>query len=121
MIKYHLNSRNLNDSLVFYRALFDKMPDELSLHALRFSTDQFQLDIQEGESEATQTLNLEIKTKNELEIIHQRMNRFLSKERLKENCEVIHKAIGLIDPDGNHWRIGDPNADVQFEKCYVTH
>ncbi|MEO9483255.1 MAG: hypothetical protein ABJG47_07415 [Ekhidna sp.] len=121
MIKYDIKSRNLNDSLVFYRALFNKMPDLLSLDYLRFNTDQFQLEITEGISNTNQTLLMEINDGNDLKAIHNRMSRFLSKERLKEDCEVIQEAIGLIDPDGNHWRVGDPNTEVQFEKCYVTH
>lgn len=121
MIKYTIKSRNLNDSLVFYRALFNKMPDHLSLDYLRFNTDQFQLEISEGAGESNQTLLIEVNKRDDLKAIHNRMNRFLSKERLKENCEIIHKAIGLIDPDGNHWRVGDPHTEVQFEKCYVTH
>ncbi len=118
MIKYSIKSQNLNNSLVFYRALFDKMPDHLGIDFMHFDTTNFRLVIEEGISQS-QTLTLEVEN-SELPNIYQRMNRFLSKVRLKENCEIIREAIGLIDPDGNHWHIGNPTVEIQFEKCYVT-
>ena len=118
MMKYLIKSQNLNNSLVFYRALFDKMPEHLGIDFMQFDTDDFRLVIEEGISHP-QILTLEVGNEELLDI-HRRMNRFLSKERMKENCEVIHETIGLTDPDGNHWRIGNPLVEVQFEKCYVT-
>ncbi|WP_436514804.1 hypothetical protein [Ekhidna sp. To15] len=119
MKEYSIKSQNLNDSLVFYRALFNTMPERLGIDFLEFNTSQFRLKIAEGKSRSHQMLTMKIE-KAELNNIHNRMKRFLLKERLKENCEVIDKAIGLIDPDGNYWRVGDLTSDVQFEKCYVT-
>lgn len=120
MKKIAINSRNLNNSLVFYRSLFDRMPDEISPNVIRFETDQFRLDIVESVNDAKGGRHiLEVKERSELHEISRRMSRFKKIERLKEECENIGKAIGLTDPDGNKWVIGNPEEKVNFEKCYI--
>lgn len=121
MIDYQIKSQNLNNSLVFYRALFDRMPTRLDFDSIVFKTDQFRLEIEEGLSLIHESMTMKVHDKKELKLIHRRMNRFRGIERLKSNCEVIESTIGLIDPDGHRWKIGDPMADVEFEKCYVIH
>lgn len=115
-----LNSRNLNNSLVFYRSLLDRMPDEISPNLIRYETDQFRLDIIESVKDAKGGRHiLEVKERSELQEISRRMSRFKKIERLKEECENIGKAIGFTDPDGNKWVIGNPEEQVHFEKCYI--
>ncbi|WP_425389963.1 hypothetical protein [Ekhidna sp.] len=114
-----LNSRNLNNSLVFYRSLLDRMPDEISPNLIRYETDQFRLDIIESDDANDGRNTLEVKERSELQEISRRMSRFKKIERFKEECENIGKAIGLTDPDGNKWVIGNPEEKVHFEKCYI--
>ncbi|WP_424962915.1 hypothetical protein [Ekhidna sp.] len=115
-----LNSNNLNNSLVFYRSLLDQMPEDIGPNVIRFKTDQFRLDIIESVNDAEDGHHvLEVKDHSVLQEINRRMSRFRKIERLKEECENIGKAIGLTDPDGNKWVIGNPEVTVHFEKCYI--
>lgn len=116
-----LHSKNLNNSLVFYRALFARMPNELKPSCIQFETNQLQLKIIESEAAQMNSQHvLEIWDHKELEQVSHRMSRFKSMERMKEDCEEVGLAIGLIDPDGHKWVIGDPEAEVRFEKCYLN-
>ena len=96
------------------------MPTRLDFDLIAFKTNQFRLKIKEGLSLTNESMEMKVLDRKELKLIHRHMHRFLGIERLKSNCEVIESAIGLIDPDGHQWKIGDPTADVEFEKCYVT-
>ncbi len=120
MKKYQIQSQNLNNSLVFYRHLFDKMPDDFGIDYIKFITDKLHLEIREGVSGAIQNLMLEVNEEAELKKISKRMRRFRSLERFKENCSEVGQTIGLIDPDGHRWKIGDPASEPDYEKCYVT-
>ena len=48
MKEYAIYSSNLNDSLAFYRTLFDRMPVELSTQRLVFVVEDFRLEISEA-------------------------------------------------------------------------
>ncbi|MEQ9468852.1 MAG: hypothetical protein RLN88_15690 [Ekhidna sp.] len=121
MKKYFVKSENLNNSLVFYRALFDRMPDRMGVDRMQFTINDFQLEVIEGKAtEQDADFELRISDKDKLEKIGARMSRFKSVEKLNSDCEVIDQSIGLIDPDGYRWVVGNPEAEVRFEKCYVT-
>lgn len=121
MTHYKINSRNLSNSLVFYRALFNQMPKTITPSQLQFKMPGIDLDIVECNepNDSSKLLKLDVSNFPDLEAISKRMSRFKSVAGVQGNCEVLDKAIGLIDPDGSKWLVGDPNADVQFEKCYI--
>jgi len=37
---------------------------------------------------------------------------------MNNDCLKIERAMGWLDPDGNKWIIGNPQGEVQFQKCY---
>ncbi|MEO9872327.1 hypothetical protein [Ekhidna sp.] len=120
MKKYLVNSKNLNNSLVFYRELFEKMPHLLSPSNILFETTQFQLQITESlKSNENEPYFLKA-NQIQLQDINHRMSRFQSIERLKNECEKLDKAIGLIDPDGQKWIVGEFDSNIHFEKCYTN-
>ena len=115
-----IQSSNLNNSLVFYRALLDRMPQEITPSCIQFKAENFNLEIIESKGKhESQTNEFEIQDSFEVVKIYQRMSRFNAIEKMKEDCEVVDRAIGLTDPDGNRWVIGDPDVHVHFEKCYI--
>lgn len=121
MKKYQLHSNDLSTSLVFYRALFNQMPEEIGPDRLRFETPKLQLSITEARVPAipTDPFSLHVDEKDLIEV-YDRMRRFTAKQRFREQCEELNGAIGLTDPDGNQWIIGDEQREVEFEKCYIN-
>ena len=121
MKKYQLQSNDLSTSLVFYRALFNQMPEEIGVDRLSFDTPQFQLSITEARVPAipTDPFSLHVDEKDLIEV-YDRMRRFTAKQRFREQCEELNGALGVTDPDGNQWIIGDEQREVEFEKCYIN-
>ena len=121
-MKHLIHTKNLNNSLVFYRSLFNRMPDSINHNSIRFIEGDFQLRIEESESDniAYEPIHLPVEDQGELVHIHDRMKRFMGAERIKENCERIDKTIGLTDLDGYQWIIGAHDPNVKFEKCYFN-
>ncbi|WP_421871042.1 hypothetical protein [Marinoscillum sp.] len=120
---HQINSSNLSNSLVFYRSLFNKMPQVITPYYIQFHLPNFQLEINEKPSstdEDSPVLHLEIDDQMELEAISKRMSRFKSLASFQGNCEVVDKSIGLTDPDGTKWIIGDTASTTSFDKCYVS-
>jgi len=120
MKEYMIESKNLNNSLVFYRALFDRMPEHLSEQLLIFSTSLFTLNIKASASDSKKVLEYRIAKKEELVAVHKRMNRFMGIQKFSNKCMKLDNSIGLIDPDGNRWKIGDPSSITDFNKCYFN-
>ena len=118
---YTIQSSNLNNSLVFYHALLDRMPIQMDASSMTFEYPDFILIVREREGGQSMTPHLHLKVNDpiELEAVNERMRRFRPIAQLNNECEVLDRAIGLMDPDGNKWVIGDPNTEVQFEKCYI--
>ena len=118
--RYLVQSSNLNNSLVFYHTLFNRMPDEMNGVSLNFKLEDFTLVVTEDQNEPlkNEPLIFSIEDEATLAEVNDRMNRFRPIARMNNNCEVLEAAIGLMDPDGNKWIIGDPNREVHFEKCY---
>ena len=114
-----IKSSNLNNSLVFYRALLNRMPDEITPSCIRFKIEQFILIIRESTTPDHKINHLIVSEQKSLDQINQRMSRFNGLERLQEDCEIVDKAIGITDPDGNKWVVGDPEVTVNFKKCYL--
>ena len=118
-----IESTNLNNSLAFYHALFNRMPDVLDENSMLFHMEAFSLLVQET-SVATPLsqgeLNFQIQQKEELIAVNDRMRRFRAIAQMNNHCEVLDEAFGLMDPDGNKWVVGDPRKKVQFEKCYIN-
>ncbi|MEP0986193.1 hypothetical protein [Ekhidna sp.] len=115
-----IQSSNLNNSLVFYRALLNRMPLEITPSCIQFETEHFILEVAESiGAHKIQTNVFEIQDAHELAKINQRMSRFNAIEKMIKNCEVVDRAIGLTDPNGNRWVIGDPEVKVDFKKCYI--
>ena len=123
MNKISIQSANLNNSLVFYRALFNRMPDSLRPDGFHYVFNYRSVEVTEiihpQESDANDPLEWEIPP-TELQEISKRMSRFQTVGRAMQACTELGSAIGLIDPDGNKWIVGDPSSSVEFEKCYVT-
>lgn len=63
---------------------------------------------------------IKVEDRQELEAINKRTSRFRALAHMQNDCEAMGKAMGLIDPDGVMWVIGDSSADVKFEKCYIS-
>ncbi|WP_258099145.1 hypothetical protein [Marinoscillum pacificum] len=122
MTLHQINSTNLSNSLVFYRSLFNKMPQVITPFYIQFHLDDFQLEIKESHEveQDEQTLHLQISDKLELEAINKRMSRFRSIASFQGNCEVLDSSIGIVDPDGTKWIVGDNSKKAVFEKCYVS-
>jgi len=120
MKKYTLHTIDLSTSLVFYRALFGRMPAKIQLDRIEFETPYFHLSILEKDHpEISSNPTHYPVMKQELVELNKQMRRFTGKQRLRESCEEIKTAIGLSDPDGNRWIIGETHHEVEFEKCYV--
>ncbi len=121
MKKYKVLSQNLSNSLVFYRALFNRMPDVLAFDRIVFLLPEFELEIKESLEtvEQQESFLLPISSESELQAIARRMHRFQSIGRMQNDCESITEAIGLEDPDGYRWVIGNPKTTVNFNKCYI--
>lgn len=119
--EYVIESRNLNNSLAFYRALFNRMPLRLDTQSMTYQLRDFKLTVLETSPvvPTDQPLLLPISVE-ELVEVNERMRRFRAVASLKNDCEVLERAIGLIDPDGNKWVVGEPHEEVHFEKCYIN-
>ncbi len=122
MNKVTLAAKNLNNSLVFYRALFNRMPDELGGSAFKYRLNDLEVEISEGEKLPPQVeaLSYPISDIETLTLLNVSMSRFRSLARLKNDCQLISDAFGITDPDGNNWIVGNPKTKVHFEKCYIT-
>ena len=118
---YTIKSTNLNNSLVFYHALFNRMPEELNTDAMLFRLKELTLAVQETTSvqPSSSPLTFNIAQNSELNAANDRMRRFRTIAQINGECQVLNKAFGIIDPDGNKWVIGDPDQEVRFEECYV--
>lgn len=121
MKKYQLHTQNMNDSLVFYRALFNRMPDELDGWKMKYSLPGLQVEIAESPDHIQESTirSLEIRSKAQVGKIYQRMGRFMAVAKMREDCKKLDDAFGLLDPDGNKWIIGNPQSEVHFERCYI--
>ncbi len=122
MNEYILHTNDLNSSLVFYRALFDQMPDSMNANELVFELENFRIKILESrtiEADTHDPFHLKM-NKIHLKKVYSKMKRFSRLNQLKENCEKPEDAIGLIDPDGYRWIIGENQKDISFEKCYIN-
>ena len=120
MKEYLIYSKNLNNSLAFYRALFDRMPVELSTQRLVFVVEDFRLEISEAAGSEAHMLTYPLWDKTQLISIHERMKRFRSVERFRSDCQELSQSFGLKDPDGNRWKVGDPSAVIHFDQCYFN-
>lgn len=119
---YRIFTKNLNSSLVFYRSLFNKMPDEMTAYNLEFSSGDLKVEIIEDTSLITQNadpFHLSL-SPTSLKKVLGRMKHFTRINQLKEDCEEPEKSIGLMDPDGNKWIVGAYDEDISFEKCYIN-
>lgn len=86
--KHCIYVNNLNTSLVFYRALFDVMPSEITVDRLLFETGEFQLQVVEKGQPTVPPAPLRYPVDPiELASIHSRMKRFTGRQRLMESCE----------------------------------
>ena len=121
MKNYHIQTQNISNSLVFYRALFDRMPDELGASNMKYSMPDFNLEIVESSHPQIHpnAHMLEVSNRRELEMINDKMGKFKALAKLREDCHSLRDAFGLLDPDGNKWIIGNPQTKVHFEKCYI--
>jgi len=96
------------------------MPQEITVDGLVFVLDDFDLEVRETvDRPITKTLILK-QPRTNLDKVYGRMRKFFSLAQLRNDCEKIQDAIGLIDPDGNKWIIGDPMSEVDFQKCYFN-
>ena len=120
MKKYLITSGNLNNSLAFYHAFFDRMPVELNEQKMLFRTEDFFLEVSEADHIHESTLTYQVHDEVKLASIHQRMNRFIRLGKLNNNCEYLGTSFGLVDPDGNRWKVGDPSEEVHYNKCYFN-
>ena len=120
MKEYAIYSSNLNDSLAFYRTLFDRMPVELNTQRLVFVVEDFRLEISEAAGNEAHMLTYPMLDKTQLISVHERMKRFRSVERFRSDCQELNQSFGLKDPDGNRWKVGDPSAVIHFDQCYFN-
>jgi hypothetical protein len=122
MNEYNLKSKDLNNSLVFYRALFNKMPDLIEPSRVSFSLNDFKITLNESQEvneDFSRHLFYEITDETQLSKTYKRMKRFLSPGKIAQNCEVLSKSVGLVDLDGYKWIIGAYDENTTFEKCYT--
>lgn len=120
MKEYKIHSANLNNSLVFYRALFDRMPVLLEPRTIRFENEELVLQISEAEYEFdSKEVHWEINNKSKVRNIAKRMSRFMHVGKWANNCEALNDSFGLVDPEGNRWIIGNPTSLPQFHSCYI--
>lgn len=119
MNDYHIEAKNINNSLVFYRALFDLMPIMLSDSMTQFRLKDFSLTIEER-NELTKNEDIMFFRLQEDAVMaaYRRVERFFGKEKWLENCEKLEDTFGITDPDGNRWQVGNPESIIPFEKCY---
>jgi len=118
-----IHTNDLNSSLVFYRSLFNRMPDVMDVNEVVFNEPHLRLKIKESnticEDEIKEAFHLDIKKKSLLKELYKRMNRFIRLNQFIGNYEILGDTIGLIDPDGYKWIIGKYQKSISFEKCYV--
>ena len=121
MNEYNIHTKNISSSLVFYRALFNQMPVEIAINRVQFRTPMLRLVIHEQEEPmaSLQDLHYPVAQKK-LGEVYGRMRRFMGRQQFMESCQEIETSIGLIDPDGNRWIIGDAEQPVEFENCYYN-
>ncbi len=122
MNEYILHTKDLNSSLVFYRALFDQMPSSMDAFGFEFELEGLKVRIKETkEIQPAITNPFHLKMKRiQLKKVYNKMKRFTRLNQLKEDCEKPESAIGLIDPDGYKWIIGEHQEEISFEKCYIN-
>lgn len=122
MKKFVIHTKSLNNSLVFYRALFDRMPDEFGNWELKYETKEFLLQVIETEDPIPRGEPMSILVQNERELMqwNRRMRRFMKLGRMNNDCLILDRAFGILDPDGNKWIIGNPSTEVNYEQCYIT-
>ncbi len=122
MNEHVLHTKDLNSSLVFYRSLFDRMPDSLNAFEIVFQLENLRLRILESGTLAKKRVDpFHLKMgKIKMKKVLNKMRRFTRLNQMKEDCEKPEDAFGLMDPDGYKWIIGEYRENVSFEKCYIN-
>ena len=119
MNMYHIKTMNINNSLVFYRALFDRMPDTMNEYRIHFQLEDLSLTVEESSEHSTKEDAMFFRLKKrDVMATYRRVERFLGKEKWKENCDKLEDTFGIEDPDGNKWQVGNQESVIHFEKCY---
>lgn len=104
-MKVSLQVSNLNNSLMFYRALTGKMPDELNHDFIRFSLNANEWKIVETkETIQPVTLILEV-ADQELAVIFHRMRHLRKETEIGQACELLRTHFSITDPDRHEWII----------------
>ena len=116
-----INTKDLHSSLMFYRTLFNKMPEQIDPEFLIFSVENLIIKLVESEAlnEPEVVIQYQINSREDLIEINHRMRRFKKMQILMNHCQTIGQSLGYIDPNGVKWKIGDDEAETQFDKCYL--
>ncbi len=90
---------------------------------MQFDEPGLQLEIVESKKKGRQTkaFELEVLNTSKLAEIAKRMKRFQKMGAMQNDCESLEDAIGLEDPDGYRWVIGNVSTIVNFNKCYINY
>ncbi|MFT6866273.1 MAG: hypothetical protein ACJA08_001102 [Cyclobacteriaceae bacterium] len=101
--------QNINDSLVFYRQLFNRMPTTIGLDSIHFQSNDFQLELQESEnlSQTHESHFLQFDSAEAFDHIYERMKRFLYAWPISSHCETLKNQFSIKDPDGYKWIISN--------------
>jgi len=105
---------NINNSLVFYRALMNHMPVILEAEKLVFQMGQDEIILIESPKEQRMApMIYHVDSRSELHQIYQRVKRF-SRTFHQKDCRIIDDRMGIEDPDGHRWIITlDPGSSIK--------
>ncbi|MEQ8777076.1 MAG: hypothetical protein RIC30_16995 [Marinoscillum sp.] len=105
---------NLNNSVVFYRNLFNRMPDSLSFNTARFIWEEKELILTENERESgrKRSHTIEVPSGDHLREVYARMKRYISQYAWHSQCKILEGQFAVSDPDGHQWIIRQGKVDI---------
>ncbi|WP_421891704.1 hypothetical protein [Marinoscillum sp.] len=120
----NLTISNLNNSVVFYRNLFNRMPDSISFNAARFTWEGEELILTENEKQplVKSCLIVEVSSGEHLREMYARIKRYISQYAWHSQCKILDEQFAVSDPDGHQWIIRQGNVDINssiVDYCFL--
>jgi len=105
---------NLNNSVTFYRNLFNRMPVSLSFDTARFTWEEKDILLTETgkRPEVKSCHTVEVHSVEHLHEMYARIKRYISQYDWHSQCKILDKQFAVSDPDGHQWIIKQGEVEI---------